>query len=347
MPPRGRGPRRCRRCSRDRHEAAGQGRRGALPERARAGARSRAVPRAPPRRPGAAQPSRSAARTHSGASRSRRSCTAAASAVTALLAAFERVAAGGAPSVVLVAGLRRDRQVVAGPRAAPAGWCSTAASSSRGKFDQYKRDIPYATIAQAFRELVLELLAGSRGRDRAVARAGSRRRWEGNGQLLVDVVPQLELLIGQQPARAGAAPSEAQHRFHRCLPAVPRRSSPDAGAPARAVPGRSAVGRPGQPARCSTQLLAPPRHRLAAVDRRLPRQRGDGRRTRSAQALRGDARRRARRATEHRARAAVARGHWPRWSPTPFSAPSAAAAGRWRRWCTRRPAATRSSSSSS
>ena len=33
-----------------------------------------------------------------------------------------------------------------------------------GKFDQWKRDIPYSTIVQAFTEVVLEILAGSQER---------------------------------------------------------------------------------------------------------------------------------------------------------------------------------------
>jgi predicted ATPase len=57
-----------------------------------------------------------------------------------------------------------------------------------GKFDQYQRDIPYATITQAFRELVRQLLAESE-----VRIAGWRQRIQTavgvNGQLIGDVLP--------------------------------------------------------------------------------------------------------------------------------------------------------------
>ena len=40
-------------------------------------------------------------------------------------------------------------------------WCRRAGCSPSGKFDQYKRDIPYATLAQAFQSLVRPLLGKS------------------------------------------------------------------------------------------------------------------------------------------------------------------------------------------
>ena len=42
-----------------------------------------------------------------------------------------------------------------------------------GKFDQYKRDIPYATLAQAFQSLVRPLLSKSE----PSWQAGARRFW--------------------------------------------------------------------------------------------------------------------------------------------------------------------------
>jgi predicted ATPase len=81
-----------------------------------------------------------------------------------------------------------------------------------GKFDQYQRDIPYATITQAFRELVQQLLAESEARI-----AGWRQQIQaaigGNGQLIVEVLPQVELIIGPQPPVPALPPNEAQNRF--------------------------------------------------------------------------------------------------------------------------------------
>jgi PAS domain S-box-containing protein len=81
-----------------------------------------------------------------------------------------------------------------------------------GKFDQYQRDVPYVTLTQAFRELVQQLLAES---DSHVA--GWRRQIQAavgvNGQLIVDVLPQVELIIGPQPPVPALPPTEAQNRF--------------------------------------------------------------------------------------------------------------------------------------
>ncbi|MFM0632435.1 trifunctional serine/threonine-protein kinase/ATP-binding protein/sensor histidine kinase [Paraburkholderia xenovorans] len=81
-----------------------------------------------------------------------------------------------------------------------------------GKFDQYQRDIPYATVTQAFRELVRQLLAESE-----TDIAGWRQRIQAavgvNGQLIVDVLPQVEIIIGPQPPVAALSPSDAQNRF--------------------------------------------------------------------------------------------------------------------------------------
>jgi len=85
-----------------------------------------------------------------------------------------------------------------------------------GKFDQFQRDIPYATLAQAIRGLVQQLLAGS---EQELARWRERlnQAWEGQGQALVDMVPPLEVLVGRQPPLQQLSASETQHRFHRVI----------------------------------------------------------------------------------------------------------------------------------
>src|SRR4029453_6761338 len=80
--------------------------------------------------------------------------------IDTLLAAFDRVVNGGAPELVLVSGYSgigkssvvNELQPVLVP---PRGLFAS------GKFDQLKRDIPYATLAQAFQSLVERLLAKS------------------------------------------------------------------------------------------------------------------------------------------------------------------------------------------
>jgi predicted ATPase/signal transduction histidine kinase len=81
-----------------------------------------------------------------------------------------------------------------------------------GKFDQYKRDIPYVTLAQAFQGLVRSLLSQGeaelgRWRNLLSEALGS------NGQLIVNFVPELELIVGKQPTVPELAPQEAKNRF--------------------------------------------------------------------------------------------------------------------------------------
>ncbi len=87
-----------------------------------------------------------------------------------------------------------------------------------GKFDQYKRDIPYATLGQAFQSLVRSLLAQSemelaRWKEALSAALGP------NGQLLLHLVPELELIIGPQPPVPELAALDANHRFQAVLQA--------------------------------------------------------------------------------------------------------------------------------
>lgn len=82
-----------------------------------------------------------------------------------------------------------------------------------GKFDQFKRDIPYASLIQAFAELVRQLLT----EDEASLARWRERLWgslDGNGQVLVDVIPDIAMIIGEQPPVARLEPAEAQIRFN-------------------------------------------------------------------------------------------------------------------------------------
>jgi len=67
-----------------------------------------------------------------------------------------------------------------------------------GKFDQYKRDIPYATLAQAFHSLVRPLL-GKRDDELSGWRDTLLETLGPNGRLMTDLVPELKLIIGDQP----------------------------------------------------------------------------------------------------------------------------------------------------
>ncbi|MET0280041.1 MAG: AAA family ATPase [Steroidobacteraceae bacterium] len=81
-----------------------------------------------------------------------------------------------------------------------------------GKFDQYKRDIPYATLAQAFQTLTRRILANTdsellRWRSSLSSAMGSE------AQLIVSLIPELESIVGQQPEVIELPAAEAQARF--------------------------------------------------------------------------------------------------------------------------------------
>ena len=115
--------------------------------------------------------------------------------INTLLAAFERVVAGGRPELMLVAGYSGvGKSSVVNelhkPLVPPRGLFAS------GKFDQYKRDIPHATLAQAFQSLIRPLLSKSEA-ELSAWREAIREALGPNGQLMVDLVPELKLIIGE------------------------------------------------------------------------------------------------------------------------------------------------------
>ena len=131
--------------------------------------------------------------------------------IDALLTAFDRVVTHGTPELVLVSGysgigkssvVNELHKVLVPPRGLFAS----------GKFDQYKRDIPYATLAQAFQALIRQILVKS---------AAEVECWRGslqeavgpNGQLIVNLIPESEFIIGRQLPVAELPPRDAQSRF--------------------------------------------------------------------------------------------------------------------------------------
>jgi PAS domain S-box-containing protein len=130
--------------------------------------------------------------------------------IETLLAAFERVLTSGRPELVLVSGYSGI-----GKSAVVNELHKTLVPSrglfASGKFDQYKRDIPYATLAQAFQSLIRPLLAKSEA-ELAGWRDALREALGPNARLMVDIVPELKLLIGEQPPVVELPPQQAQSR---------------------------------------------------------------------------------------------------------------------------------------
>ncbi|HEY9651053.1 MAG TPA: serine/threonine-protein kinase PknK, partial [Coleofasciculaceae cyanobacterium] len=82
-----------------------------------------------------------------------------------------------------------------------------------GKFDQFQRNIPYSGIINAFQSLVKQLLTESESKlaqwkEKLLVALGT------NAQVIIDVVPEVELIIGKQLAAPELAPTEAQNRFN-------------------------------------------------------------------------------------------------------------------------------------
>jgi len=131
--------------------------------------------------------------------------------IAELLGAFDRVA-DGARELMLVAGysgigksalVKEVHKPIVGRRGYFIG----------GKFDQFNRNIPYASLIQAFGELVGQLLTESadqltRWRSRLVEATAP------NTAVLIDVLPEVELIVGPQEPVAELAPLEAQNRFN-------------------------------------------------------------------------------------------------------------------------------------
>ncbi|MBD2060468.1 PAS domain S-box protein [Oculatella sp. FACHB-28] len=82
-----------------------------------------------------------------------------------------------------------------------------------GKFDQFGRNTPSSAFASAFQSLILQLLGEpelklQQWREKILAAVGA------NGQILIDVIPEIELIIGTQPPAPEVGSTEAQNRFN-------------------------------------------------------------------------------------------------------------------------------------
>lgn len=132
--------------------------------------------------------------------------------VKTLLNAFERVSQGKS-EMMLIAGysgigktcvVNEVHKPIVGAR----GYFTS------GKFDQFKRDIPYAALIQALSELIRQLLTETslgiqQWKSKILEAVGS------NGQVIIDVIPEIELIIGSQPEVPQLGPTESQNRFQR------------------------------------------------------------------------------------------------------------------------------------
>jgi predicted ATPase/signal transduction histidine kinase len=83
----------------------------------------------------------------------------------------------------------------------------------KGKFDQFNRNIPFSAFVQAFRDLMAQLNCESDAelstwKNKILQALGD------NGQVIIEVIPELKQIIGQQPPTAKLSGTAAQNRFN-------------------------------------------------------------------------------------------------------------------------------------
>ncbi len=128
-----------------------------------------------------------------------------------LLSAFEQAAKGGS-GILVVSGypgigksvlINEIQKPVTGGR----GYFLP------GKFEQFKRDMPYSSIIQAFRVLVRQIL--SEGKERIDAWKEELLEVLGpNGKVITSVIPEVELITGEQEDIPLLGLEESRNRFN-------------------------------------------------------------------------------------------------------------------------------------
>jgi predicted ATPase/signal transduction histidine kinase/tRNA A-37 threonylcarbamoyl transferase component Bud32 len=137
-----------------------------------------------------------------------------------LLAAFERIAnpqnhplaSKGEPGGILVAGYSGIgksalvREIYQSLTAKQGYFIS-------GKFEQLGRNIPYSALVNAFKELV-QLLLSQNAAQVSDCKKKLQTALGPNGQVIIDVIPEIQLIIGKQSAVPMLGPTEGQNRFN-------------------------------------------------------------------------------------------------------------------------------------
>ncbi len=129
----------------------------------------------------------------------------------ALMESFERVS-NGASEIMLVMGqpgIGKSAVIheIQKPIVAKNGYFIL------GKYDQFRKDVPYSAIIQSFHGLIRQIIAENEERiqswkEKLLAALGP------NGKVITDVIPDLELIIGKQPDLTSLGPEESQNRFN-------------------------------------------------------------------------------------------------------------------------------------
>ncbi|MEH1803405.1 MAG: AAA family ATPase [Nostoc sp.] len=131
--------------------------------------------------------------------------------VESLLAALDRVAQGNT-EMILVAGFSGIGKTavvneVHKPIVRQRGYFI------KGKYDQFQRNIPLGAFVQAFRDLMGQLLSETDAQLEQWKVAILKALGE-NAQVIIEVIPELEKIIGQQPPVTELSGNAGQNRFN-------------------------------------------------------------------------------------------------------------------------------------
>lgn len=131
--------------------------------------------------------------------------------IETLLAAFERVAQGHTELLLVTGFSGIGKTAVIHEIHKPI--TRQRGCFIQGKFDQFNRNIPFSAWVQALRDLMGQLLSESEAQ---------RRQWRSNilaalgesGRVIIEVIPELEQLLGPQPPTPELSGPAAQNRFN-------------------------------------------------------------------------------------------------------------------------------------
>jgi PAS domain S-box-containing protein len=134
--------------------------------------------------------------------------------VASLLATFDRVSQGNAELMLVAGSSGVGKTVVINEVHKPI--VQKHGYFIKGKFDQYNRNIPFSAFVQAFRNLIGQLMSESDTqlnvwKTKILDAVGE------NGQVIVEVIPELEGIIGSQPNVIELSGNAAQNRFNLLL----------------------------------------------------------------------------------------------------------------------------------
>lgn len=128
-----------------------------------------------------------------------------------LAAAFDHVVATGAPALVTLTG-----GAGVGKSALVEQLCEQRAGEDvlilGGTCDRHRRDVPFVAFAEGFAGLVGRLLAAPEA-ERQAGRDWLQAVLDASGRVLTDVLPQVELILGRQPALPELPPEETASRL--------------------------------------------------------------------------------------------------------------------------------------